>query len=54
MSPDLERKIDAEVTRMVRDAYQRAVSVLVRWRYIAELAVGLLSRTHDAPSLRVV
>lgn len=29
VSPDLERKVDAEVARIVREAYQRAVSILV-------------------------
>ena len=30
VSGDLERRIDAEVLRIVREAYQRAVSILVR------------------------
>jgi ATP-dependent Zn protease len=29
VSGDLERRIDAEVLRIVREAYQRAVSILV-------------------------
>lgn len=31
VSGDLERRIDAEVLRIVREAYQRAVSILVSW-----------------------
>lgn len=30
VSPDMERKIDAEVHRIVREAYQRAIDLLVR------------------------
>ena len=40
VSGDLERRVDAEVLRIVREAYQRAVSILVSWHYVTVACTG--------------
>ncbi len=42
MSPDTERKIDAEVLRIVKEAYARAADCLVRLPYRVEVSTDHL------------